>query len=76
MIDRALKRDPGKRAMSVYGDFDSLFKALLAQLEKGPYFLGASIHVYTDILASSFGCMGLLCVTRHRHIPQTLEVVA
>ncbi|MEK6642360.1 MAG: hypothetical protein AAB385_10405 [Planctomycetota bacterium] len=33
-----------------------------------PYFLGASIHVYTDILASFLGCMGILAFTRSRHV--------
>jgi len=40
IIDRALKRDPGTRAMSPYGDFDSTVGALVAQLARGPYICG------------------------------------
>lgn len=40
LIDRALKRDPGGRAMSPYGTFEAVIGALEAQLAKGPYLLG------------------------------------
>jgi glutathione S-transferase len=39
-IDRALKREPGGRAMSPYGDFDTMHAALLDQLRPGPWLLG------------------------------------
>ncbi|MFO1427134.1 MAG: glutathione S-transferase family protein [Steroidobacteraceae bacterium] len=41
IIDRSMKRDPGPRASSPYGDFDSVQAAILAQLQPGPYLLGS-----------------------------------
>ncbi len=49
VVDRALKREPGGRAMSPYGEFDAVFKALVAQVEKGPYFLGAT-YTAADVI--------------------------
>ena len=40
VVDRALKRDPAPAAMCPYGDFDTMLQTFLAQLAKGPYFLG------------------------------------
>jgi glutathione S-transferase len=40
VIDRAMKRDAPPRAMSPYADFDTVFGAVTAQLERGPWMLG------------------------------------
>lgn len=40
VVDRAMKREPGSLAMSPYGDYDTMLKALTDQLAKGPYILG------------------------------------
>jgi len=40
VIDRALQREAGPRAMSAYGDFDTVLTTLLGALETGPYLLG------------------------------------
>jgi glutathione S-transferase len=40
IVDRAMKREPGHRAMSPYGSFDALFEMLTAHLAKAPYLLG------------------------------------
>ncbi|MCP1622640.1 glutathione S-transferase family protein [Pseudomonas nitroreducens] len=40
IVDRALKRDAAPQAMSPYGDYDSVMRALAEQLETGPYLLG------------------------------------
>jgi len=40
IVDRALKRDPAPPAMSPYGDYDSVMRAIAEQLENGPYLLG------------------------------------
>lgn len=40
VVDRAMKREQGPLAMSPYGDFDTMLKALTDQLAKGPYILG------------------------------------
>ena len=40
VVDRAMQREPGQRAMSPYGDYDTVMKALAAQLGGGPWLLG------------------------------------
>lgn len=40
LVDKAMKREPGSVAMMPYGDFDTTFNALTAQLGKGPWLLG------------------------------------
>lgn len=40
LIDKAMKREPGAPAMSVYGDFDMMLNAVINQIAKGPYLLG------------------------------------
>ncbi len=40
LVDRALGRDGGGRAMSPYGDYDTVIDALAAALSRGPYLLG------------------------------------
>ena len=71
VIDRAMKREPGQRAMSSYGDFDSLFKVITDQLEKGPYILGATFSA-ADVLWGS----GLGWTTMFKLIPEHPAVQA
>lgn len=40
LVDRSMKRDPAPPGTSPYGNWDTMFGALSAQLEKGPYILG------------------------------------
>ncbi len=40
IADRAMKRDPGPRAQSPYGDFDSVLNTITAALTPGPWLLG------------------------------------
>ena len=40
VTDRALKREPVPAAASPYGDFDTMWAALMAQLAPGPWMLG------------------------------------
>jgi glutathione S-transferase len=40
LIDRAMKREPGPKSMSCYGDYDAVLDGLEAQLADGPYLLG------------------------------------
>ncbi|MDE2270635.1 MAG: glutathione S-transferase family protein [Xanthomonadaceae bacterium] len=40
IADRAMKRDPGPRAMSPYGDFDSVLKTIADAVADGPWLLG------------------------------------
>jgi glutathione S-transferase len=49
IVDRALKRDAAPQAMSPYGDYDSVMRALAEQLETGPYLLGSRMTA-ADVL--------------------------
>jgi len=49
IIDRSQKREPAPRAMSPYGEFDTMFKTLTDQLAAGPYLLG-SRFLAVDVL--------------------------
>lgn len=40
MIDHALKREPGRRGMMPYGDYETTVDTLEKAIEKGPWFLG------------------------------------
>jgi glutathione S-transferase len=49
LIDQALKREPGPQAMSPYGSFEAVLRALTEALADQPYLLGAEISA-ADIL--------------------------
>jgi glutathione S-transferase len=40
LVDRAMKREPAAPSTCPYGDWDTMFQTLVAQLERGPYLLG------------------------------------
>jgi glutathione S-transferase len=40
VVDKAMQREPGHRAMCPYGDYDTMLKTLLDQLAQGPFLLG------------------------------------
>lgn len=40
VIDKALKREPGPKPMSPYGDFDTTLDAVASRLKGGPWLLG------------------------------------
>jgi glutathione S-transferase len=49
LADRSMNRDPGPAAMSPYGDFDTMLKAIVEQVGKGPYLLGRDFSA-ADVL--------------------------
>lgn len=49
VVDRAMKRDPAPPAMSPYGDFDTMFEALVEQLSRNAYILGPDFSA-ADVL--------------------------
>lgn len=49
LIDKARGHDPGKRAMSAYGEYDTVIDTLAGALAKGPYLLGERVSA-ADIL--------------------------
>ena len=40
LVDHAMKREPGRRGMSPYGDYDTVIDAIAGMLEPGPWILG------------------------------------
>ncbi len=49
IIDRYMKREPAPAGMNPYGDFDTMFGTLTAQLERGDWILGDRYTV-ADVL--------------------------
>jgi glutathione S-transferase len=49
LVDRAMKREPAPRAMSPYGDFDSMLGTIVERLAGSPYLLGDTLSA-ADIL--------------------------
>ena len=71
VVDLAMKREPGTRAMSPYGEFDTLFKVVTDQLEKGPYILGEKFSA-ADVLWGS----ALSWMTMFKILPEHPAVAA
>ncbi|WP_430392010.1 glutathione S-transferase family protein [Dyella sp. 20L07] len=40
LVDRSMQREPVQPSTCPYGDFDTMYQTLVAQLERGPYMLG------------------------------------
>ncbi|WEN15538.1 glutathione S-transferase family protein [Rhodanobacter sp. AS-Z3] len=40
VVDKSMQREASSLALSPYGDFDTMLKTLVDQLERGPYLLG------------------------------------
>lgn len=57
LVDRALKRDPGGRAMSPYGSFDAVWALLEQQLAAGPWLLGAKFCAVDVLWGNALGWM-------------------
>lgn len=55
VIDRALQREAGPRAMSAYGDFDTVMATLLGALDKGPYLLGERFTAVDVLWGTALG---------------------
>ncbi|POR44065.1 glutathione S-transferase family protein [Methylobacterium sp. V23] len=49
VVDRALQREPGPKAISPYGDFDAVLRTVVEALTPGPYLLGER-HSAADVL--------------------------
>jgi len=55
IVDRALQREPGPRAMSPYGDFDAVLDTLVGALTPGPYLLGERYSAADVLWGSALG---------------------
>jgi len=69
LVDRAMKREPGARAMSPYGDYDTVLRTVVEQLRKGPYLLGERFSAL-DILWG----MALTWTTSFGLVPKEPEI--
>jgi glutathione S-transferase len=49
MTDKSLQREPAPPSVCGYGDYDTMLKTLVDQLEKGPYLLGDTFSA-ADVL--------------------------
>jgi glutathione S-transferase len=58
MIDHAMKREPGKRGMMPYGDYETTVGTLEKAVEKGPWFLGERYSA-ADVYVGSAIAWGL-----------------
>jgi glutathione S-transferase len=58
MIDHAMKREPGRRGMMPYGDYETTVGTLEKAIEKGPWFLGARYSA-ADVYVGSAIAWGL-----------------
>ena len=58
IIDHALKREPGRRGMMPYGDYDTTVGVLEKAIEKGPWFLGERYSA-ADVYVGSAIALGL-----------------
>jgi glutathione S-transferase len=55
VVDRAAKHDPAPRAMSPYGDYDTMLGTVTAQLAKGPYLLGERFSAADVLWGTALG---------------------
>jgi glutathione S-transferase len=58
IIDHALKREPGRRGMMPYGDYETAVGVIEKAVEKGPWFLGARYSA-ADVYVGSAIAWGL-----------------
>jgi glutathione S-transferase len=71
VVDRALKREPGPPSTVPYGDFDSMWSTVVAQVKKGPYLFGDRFTA-ADVLWGT----ALSWITRFKLVPEVPEVLA
>jgi glutathione S-transferase len=70
-VDRAQQRDPGRQAMSPYGDWETTFGTVVMQLTPGPWLLGDR-HTAADILWGSM----LAFLTTFKLAPEVPPITA
>jgi len=71
VVDRALAREPGRRAMSPYGDFDTVIDTLSAALAKGPFLLGERASAADILWGTALGW-----TTGFKLVPERPEIMA
>ena len=58
-VDRAMQREPGSRAMSPYGDYDTVIRTVTDQLARGPYLLGERFSAADVLWGGALGWLTL-----------------
>ena len=58
-VDRALRREPGRKAMMPYGDYETTFRTLTDQLRRGPYILGERFTAADVLWGGALGWLTL-----------------
>ncbi len=71
LVDRAMQREPGRASMSPYGDFDTMFGTLTAQLGRGPYLLGERFSAADVLWGTALGW-----TTQFKLVPEQADVAA
>ena len=71
VVDRALAREPGRRAMSPYGDFDTVIDTVTAALAKGPFLLGERVSAADILWGTALGW-----TTGFKLVPERPEIMA
>lgn len=71
IVDRAMQREPGPRAMSTYGDFDTVIESIVTTLAKGPYLLGERFSAADVLWGNALGW-----TTRFKLVPEEPAIMA
>ena len=69
VVDRAAGREPAQRAMSSYGEFDTMLNTVVAALVPGPYLLGDRFSA-ADVLWGT----ALSWTTQFKLVPERPEI--
>ncbi|RDI99121.1 glutathione S-transferase family protein [Dyella solisilvae] len=71
LVDRSMQREPAAPSTCPYGDWDTMFSTLVAQLERGPYMLGERFSAL-DVLWGS----ALRWTTMFKLVPELPVITA
>jgi glutathione S-transferase len=71
IVDRSMRREPGRAATVPYGDFDTMLNTVTARLAKGPWLLGERFTA-ADVIWGS----GLWWTTMWKLVPELPEIKA
>ncbi len=69
VVDHAMKREPGRRAMSPYGEYDTVMETLRAALAAGPYLLGERFSAADVLWGTALGW-----TTAFKLVPECPEI--
>jgi glutathione S-transferase len=70
LVDRALGRDPGRRAMSPYGEYDTVIDTISGALSGAPYLLGEQVSAADILWGTALGW-----TTAFKLVPERPEIM-